>query len=72
MKSRKRNFLIFEMNKFFSKIFDIYIYYDIMIIVLQFIIITRIDVIIFVIGLWLDYLIISNYLASKFYSWKNL
>lgn len=72
MKSRKRNFLIFEMNKFFSKIFNIYIYYDIMIIVLQFIIITRIDVIIFVIGLWLDYLIISNYLASKFYSWKNL
>lgn len=43
-----------------------------MIIVLQFIIITRIEVIIFVIGLWLDYLIISNYLASKFYSWKNL
>ena len=43
-----------------------------MIIVLQFIIITRIDVIIFVIGLWLDYLIISNYLASKFYDWKNL
>lgn len=72
MKSKKRNFLIFEMNKFFSKIFNIYIYYDIMIIVLQFIIITRIDVIIFVIGLWLDYLIISNYLANKFYDWKNL